>query len=84
MSASHGIQGSATADKEGIPARNNAAQTADNQNLGHSITIESNGHSIGRYQASDLIHRIADHGIIHQKADSSDNKRIKGYGQHNG
>ena len=65
MSASHGIQGSATADKKGIPARNNAAQTADNQNLGHGIAIESNSHSIGCYQASDLIHRISDHGIIH-------------------
>ena len=65
VSASHGIQGSATADKKGIPARNNAAQTADNQNLGHGLTVKSNSHSIGCYQASDLIHRISDHGIIH-------------------
>ena len=81
---SHRVHGTAAADKERIPAGDDAAEAADDEDLGHDGAAKSDGHGISRDQAADAFHGDGDFCIIHDIADAEDDERIEEDGQDDG
>ena len=81
---SHGIHGTAATDEEGVPAGDDAADTADDEDFGHHGAAKGNGHGIGRDQAADAFHSQGYFTLVEDIADTEDDEGVEQDGQDDG